>query len=189
MLERTKSSYTILCEGNSENAYIQNLNRFLDENGYNFTFNPKKIGCGHFTAVQQKYRVEKKKNPKSDIKIWVDRDTYIRNDCGDGDKYQEKPQYLPNFIFSVMNFEDFLAMHLDDKTLDNWFQVCSREKHNIAPMTEDKYLPLVRQYLFSNDIPFEITTAQLNNLFSNNAKYFFNCDFASLLFELINKHE
>ena len=149
------------------------------------------IGCGHFTAVQQKYRVEKRNNPKSDIRIWVDRDTYIRNDCGDGEKYQEKPQYLPDFIFSVMNFEDFLAMHLDETVLENWFQVCSREKHNITPMTEDKYLPLVRQHLFDNyekgDTPFEITETRLKNLFSNNAKYFFNCDFANFLQELMKQ--
>lgn len=193
MVSAKKVAYIIVCEGNSEKAYIQNLNRFLDDNGYGFTLIPKIVGCGHFTRVQAKYRQEKKNNPKADIRIWVDNDTYKRNDARDGDKYQKKSKHLPDFMFSVMNFEDFLALHSDGKILENWFQVCSREKHHIKPMIEEKYMPLVRKHLFKDyqkgDIPFAINEERLNNLFRNNALYFFNCGFVNFIQELMGRYK
>lgn len=193
MIVAKKASYIIVCEGSSEIAYIQNLNRFLDDNGYGFILIPKIVGCGHFNSVQNKYRSEKKKNPKADVLIWVDKDTYHRNDVGDGKKYENKSKTLPDFMFSVMNFEDFLALHTDEGVLENWFQVCSREKHHINPMTEERYMPLFKAHMFTNyqkgDIPFVINEERLNNLFKNNAKYFFNCGFASFLQNLMSDNK
>lgn len=190
----TKRPYIIICEGNSEYTYIQKLNRFLSENDYNFTLNAKIVGTGHYKAVQKKYRDERKNNPKLPIEIWVDKDTYVRNDEGDKDNYKNKSSKIPDFLFSTMNFEDFLALHTDKKTLENWFQICSRKKHHITPMKETEYLPLVKENLFSNynkgDIPFEITQDRLKQLFKqkNIPEYFFRCDFADLLEKLIKEN-
>ena len=179
-----KRPYIIICEGNSEYAYIQKLNRFLSENNYNFTLIAKIVGTGHYKSVQQKYLYEHKNNPKLPIKIWVDKDTYVRNDEGDKDNYAHKSAKIPDFLFSMMNFEDFLALHTDKKT-------CSRRKHHLSPMKETEYLPLVKEYLFPNyskgDIPFEITSERLEQLFKQKdiKEYFFRCGFADLLEELI----
>ncbi|MBE6446235.1 MAG: hypothetical protein E7021_02410 [Alphaproteobacteria bacterium] len=186
-----KRPYIIICEGNSEYAYIQKLNRFLVENNYNFTLIAKIVGTGHYKSVQKKYLYEHKNNPKLPIKIWVDKDTYVRNDEGDRDNYEHKSS--TDFLFSIMNFEDFLALHTDEKTLENWFQICSRKRHHISPMKEAEYLPLVKEHLFPNytkgDIPFEITSEKLEQLFKqkNNPKYFFRCGFADLLEELMKE--
>lgn len=189
----TRRPYIIICEGNSEYAYIQKLNRFLSENGYDFTLIAKRVGTGHYKEVQKKYNIERKNNPKLPIEIWVDKDTYIRNDEGDGDKYAQKPSKIPDFLFSVMNFEDFLALHTDKDILENWFQICSRNKHHITPLKESEYLPLVKEHLFPNynkgDIPFEITSEKLEQLFKQKSSqnYFFRCGFADLLEKLIQE--
>lgn len=193
MAEVKNSSYIVICEGNSEYAYIQKLNRFLSENGYTFILNPKIVGCGHFKDVQRRYKIEKKNNTRTPIVIWVDKDTYIRNDCGDKDNYEAKNDNLPKFMFSIMNFEDFLALHTKPNKLEKWFQVCSRQKHHITPMKEDVYLPLVQKHLFADykkgDIPFDINMQALNALFSNNeAPFIFRCDFADFIKELMQKH-
>lgn len=189
-----KQPYIIICEGNSEYAYIQKLNRFLSENNHNFTLIAKIVGTGHYKEVQRKYRSERKNNPKLPIEIWVDKDTYVRNDEGDRDNYAHKSSKIPDFLFSTMNFEDFLVLHTDKQTLEKWFQICSRQHHHITPMKESGYLPLVKQHLFPNytkgDIPFDITTERLEQLFKNKNKseYFFRCEFADLLEKLIKNN-
>ena len=189
----TKRPYIIICEGNSEYAYIQKLNRFLVEHNYDFTLSARIVGTGHYKEVQRKYRKEQKNNPNLPIKIWVDRDTYFRNDEGDGYNYEHKSSKIPSFLFSTMNFEDFLALHTDEKTLENWFQVCSRRHHHSRPLKEIEYLPLVKEHLFSNynkgDIPFEITSDKLERLFKqkDSPKYFFRCGFADFLETLMKE--
>ena len=188
-----KRPYIIICEGNSEYTYIQKLNRFLLENNFNFTLNAKIAGSGHYTKIKNKYLNEHKNNPKLPIKIWVDKDTYVRNDEGDNDKYERNLSKIPDFLFSTMNFEDFLALHTDEKTLENWFQVCSRRHHHSRPLKEVEYLPLVKEHLFSNynkgDIPFEITSDKLERLFKqkDSPKYFFRCGFADFLETLMKE--
>ena len=190
-----KRPYIIICEGNSEYAYIQKLNRFLVENNYNFTLIAKIVGTGHYKSVQKKYLYEHKNNSKLPIKIWVDKDTYVRNDDGDKDNYARKLPKIPDFLFSTMNFEDFLALHTDKRTLENWFQICSRKRHHLSPMKETEYLPLVKEHLFSNyskgDIPFEITSERLEQLFKQKdiKEYFFRCGFADFLEELMNTNK
>ena len=184
-----KRPYIIICEGTSEYAYIQKLNRFLVENNYDFTLNAKIVGSGHYKPIQKKYLYERKNNPKLPIKIWVDKDTYVRNDEGDRENYEKKPSKIPDFLFSTMNFEDFLALHTDKETLEHWFQICSRKKHHITPLKESDYLPLVKEHLFANyskgDIPFEITSEKLEQLFKQKEEYFFRCGFADFLEKLI----
>ncbi len=50
----------ILCEGNSEYAYIQELNRFLREEEKNVVLIAKTIGSGHYADVKRKFSAEKK---------------------------------------------------------------------------------------------------------------------------------
>lgn len=189
-----KKSYTVICEGISEYAYIQQLNRWLNDNDYSCVLLPKPAGSGHFTAVQRKYQSEKRANPKQDIIIWVDKDTYVRNDAKDRENYEHKSKKMPDFQFSVMNFEDFLVLHLDSYVLENWFQICSRHRHHIKPMTENIYLPLLCQHIFNNyvkgELPFDIDTNSLTKLLRNNkGKHFFRSNFVDLLEELMSKHK
>lgn len=167
-----KKMYLIVCEGSSERAYIQELNRFLDKNDYNFTLVPQIIGSGHCKTAIQKYKDVKRNNSRQPIYIWVDKDTYIRNDQNDAHIYEKKSKNIPDFFFSWQNFEDFLVMHLDDDNMKIWIQECVRHSHNITPMHQDTYLPLLKNHCFKNyekgQIPFVITLERLRNLFVHN---------------------
>ena len=82
-----------------------------------------------------------------DIIIWVDRDTYTRNDQKDAEKYARKPDNIPGFKFSYMNFEDFLAMH-DDRHLAKWTSICNDHHNFFTPMHSPVYAPLFRREIF-----------------------------------------
>lgn len=187
-----KDTFIIVCEGNSENAYIQELNRFLDTNDYPFTFVSKPIRNGHYKPTTLKYKEVEKNNKRSNIFIWVDKDTYLRNDENDGDNYQHKPVRIPNFMFSHLNFEDFLVMHLDEGTVLKWQQICERHRHFEYPMHSAEYMPLLTSYIFPNyrkgQIPFEITQEHLDNLFKTqqNPNIKFKCDFVEMIIAMFS---
>ena len=182
-----KKIHVIVCEGNSENAYIQELNRFLDSGDYPFTFVPKPIHNGHYKAVTSKYQDVKKKSPRSLILIWVDKDTYQRNDENDGENYSRKPSKIPNFMFSVFNFEDFLVMHMDEAIVLKWQDICEKHGHFDMPMHSEQYISLLRENIFPNykkgELPFEITKDHFENLLRNqqNQNIKFECDFANMI--------
>lgn len=182
-----KKTYVIVCEGNSENAYIQELDRFLDSNDYPFTFVSTPIRNGHYKAVTSKYQDVKKRSPRSNIFIWVDKDTYQRNDNNDGDNYSCKPAKFPNFMFSFFNFEDFLVMHMDETIVLEWQDICEKRGHFKNPMHSEQYLPLLKKNIFPNykkgELPFEITKEHFENLLQNqqNPKIKFKCDFADMI--------
>ena len=47
-----------------------------------------------------------------------------RNDNKNQDQYLKKPRNIPNFYFSYMNFEDFLALH-NKEWAEKWKEICS----------------------------------------------------------------
>lgn len=116
----TQKPYIILCEGSSEYAYIQILNRILNDNNINISFVAKGIGTGHFSDVEKAYKKQCKENKKIDKVIWVDKDIYKRNDRNNGIEYAGKADNISDFLFTTYNFEDFLVMHLDDDTVNKW---------------------------------------------------------------------
>ena len=99
----------VVCEGSSEFAYIQELNRLMREMECSVVFRPIAVGSGFYAAVQSKYREIKRANPRGDICIWVDADIYIRNERNCNDAYRRRPAGVPAFLFSRQNFEDFLC--------------------------------------------------------------------------------
>jgi len=165
----------LLCEGESECAYIQVLNRYLRENEYNFKFIPKLIGSGFYTDVHKKLQEERKNNPRTPIKILLDDDIYVRNE---GKREQDNSSMLANsgykgvFLFNTHNFEDFLMLHYDDDTLNLWLTKCSETNHRDFPMHSAQFIPLVKdifpdyekgELLFS-----AIDQEKLDNLFRHN---------------------
>jgi hypothetical protein len=119
----------IVCEGNSELAYIQELNRLMREMELNAVFRPISVGTGFYTAVQTKYREVKRANPRAEIYIWVDSDIYERNERDCNTAYNHRPAGVPVFLFSQKNFEDFLATHLSSEKLQQWLEVCRQNGH------------------------------------------------------------
>ncbi|MBQ8784523.1 MAG: hypothetical protein IJZ59_00580 [Alphaproteobacteria bacterium] len=188
-----KNVYIIICEGPSEKAYLQELNRYLEDNDYPVTIVPKTINNGHFKPAQIKFNEVKKQNPKDIIYIWVDKDTYIRNDEGDGEKYNKKPKNIPDFHFNYHNFEDFLAMHMPDDILSNWQEICRKKNHFNKPLHANIYEPLYKQNIINDyekgSMPFPITKEQIINALKNqkDTSVLFKSDFLNLLDDLIKK--
>ena len=180
----------LLCEGESEYAYIQELNRYLRENECNFKFIPKVIGSGFYSEVQKKHKEVRKDNPRTPIRILLDDDIYVRN----GDNHEQDNSsklansgYKEEFLFNVHNFEDFLMLHCDDETLNQWLIKCAEKNHKNTPMHSEQYMPLVKEIFpdyEKGELPFSPNDQEkLDNLFRHNEdnSIFIKSDFATYL--------
>lgn len=162
----------VVCEGDSEVAYVNELNRLLYRDPFGFKMLAFRAVCaesGHFDRIKRVVKTEKAANPSSRLLVWVDFDVYCRNDLNNRLKYQNR-KGLPDFLFSVMNFEDFLMMHCETPQLKAWTEVCRRHRHFEVPMHAWEYEPLFRDFwpdYQKGDMPFELTRQRLEQLFVN----------------------
>ena len=144
----------IIVEGPSERAYMQRLISFLgsdmpldeDEFSPRLIFYPRvtnnNIGGGSYSLVRKAYRDESRRNSKCQLMIWVDRDIYVRN----SNRYERasaagyaKKESMPDFHFSVMNFEDFLALHFEEETFAQWKIAFDKQRHFVTPLHSEEY--------------------------------------------------
>ena len=186
----------VVCEGNSERAYLQELNRFLRENEIPLHFISAVSEGGDFCKVNLCYRKCRKNNKKTTIVVWVDDDIYKRNDRKCGDNYATKPQGIPDFMFNMENFEDFIVMHLLDDKVEAWKAICTREGHFTSPMHAINYVPLLLKHsilpgykkgTFSECLV--IDQGSLDNLRRHNTDSTlpFSSDFAKFMIEEIER--
>lgn len=172
------SNYTpvqIVCEGDSECSYIQQLNRILQRGPYgSAAFTPYSAGTGYFKNVKREFNriIRTQRNCK--VIAWVDRDIYIRNDkkCNDN-RIKDK---VITFYFSTMNFEDFLMLHQNYELAKKWFDLVNSKDHWKDPLCEQQYLRLFKKFFHNykkGELPFEIQKEQLTNLFFNTKENFF----------------
>jgi hypothetical protein len=186
-----KRPILVICEGPSERAYLQELNRYFEEEDIPLIFIAKPSNGGQYALVKNTYSKTKKDNPRSAIYIWVDRDRYMRNDNDDMKNYQSKSSGIPDFLFSEMNFEDFLTMHLDREELNKWWNSCAGRNHFTSPSHSGEYIPAFMAFIGSDyskgEMPIEINCHSLKNLkrHQEDTSIPFKCDFADLLFQLI----
>lgn len=75
----------------------------------------------------------------------MDDDIYVRQDSAaerrNRASYMSKTAGIPDFVFSFHNFEDFLALHLDDAALQHW-HTSFDPAHVAKPLHSVDYLPL-----------------------------------------------
>ncbi len=140
----------VVCEGESEWTYLQRLNSALAgepfpegwvEPPVRFIGRPKKtgVGKGAFKAVERELRKEMKRNPSAEKWAWVDADLYVRDYKACGTNYRNRAAGIPPFHFTVFNFEDFLALHLDDEGFGRWVEVMTKAGHFKEPLHWDDY--------------------------------------------------
>lgn len=157
-----------MCEGASEKAYIQELNRYLEEEDIPLRFIPRPSNGGQYTPVVRKYKEVRRDNKTTEIFIWVDYDRYQRNDNSDADNYRSKSDDIPNFLFSNKNFEDFLCMHLNRSEMVRWWTSCVGRDHFSTPSHSNEYMPVFRAFIGENyekgAMPINISCHTLNNL-------------------------
>ncbi|MGN0867668.1 MAG: hypothetical protein ACI4SG_08355 [Oligosphaeraceae bacterium] len=177
----------VLCEGKSEMAYAQELNRLLREQEIPAVFQPVLVGTGYFPSVFSKYKSVRRGNPRTRIFIWVDWDIYARNDKQTMDAYAAKPVGVPDFFFSRQNFEDFLATHLHRDKLKAWVEICRQRGHLQNPLCSEEYLSLLKSHLFDHYVkgalPFELTRERIRQMLANQKETSMPlvCDFAQAI--------
>lgn len=142
--------HIIVCEGESEWAYLQRLQSFLlkQELPVGVFEPPLRLiapeRCiakgGRFSTLKKYYNHFRKENKNSSIKIWADFDLYHRNDNQCAVQYALKTAGIPDFYFSFHNFEDFYALHLDVGQFKEWLQF-GGQGHFSNPLHSYDYLP------------------------------------------------
>lgn len=185
----------VVCEGDSEAAFLQEFNKYLQNKEIKLRFIISNVGTGHYNKVKKKYNEVRKKNRHAKfIAIWVDKDIYLRNEQGNFTKYSKKGD-IPDFRFTYMNYEDFLTLHYDKK-LRKWTEICNSKNHFRKPMHKKEYMPLFTKYIYPNyekgSLPFDLNPENIKTLFKNNRKAENNpnaihCEFISFLDDLLAK--
>jgi hypothetical protein len=148
-------SHIIICEGESERAYIQRLQGFLDDlplpDGEPFAtplrFIPNLVGTGSFGKLTARYKVARlSARNNSSIQIWTDFDLYHRNDRNCAHQYAAKPPGIPHFLFSYHNFEDFFALHFNGPELNQWlaFGSSAGQNHFATPLHSGDFVPAIK---------------------------------------------
>ncbi|MEI6338582.1 MAG: hypothetical protein WCQ57_08385 [Verrucomicrobiota bacterium] len=176
--------HIIVCEGESEWAYLQNLQRFLDSQPLPpETFATPLIfispvsavaKTGSFGKIKNTYNRTRTDNRTSrSIQIWADFDLYHRNDYKCAEHYAAKTAGIPDFLFSFHNFEDFFALHFDGNAFQEWlhFGGSSGQNHFQTPLHSDGYLPEIKRIFpgyYKGQLPTGfVSWASLRNLKTN----------------------
>ncbi len=175
--------HIIVCEGESEWAYLQRLQSFLEaEPLVDGAFEPPLrfivperviVKNGSFGKLKSRYTQTRRDNRNVSIQVWADFDLYHRNDQQCADNYAAKTAGIPDFLFSFHNFEDFFALHSDGEALASWLQFGGQAGHNhfTTPLHAAGYLPEIQRifpgYGKGDLSPDFITWASLKNLKSN----------------------
>ena len=174
--------FIIICEGESEWAYLQRLQGFFDdlelppksfETPLKFIV-PKRVivKTGSFGKMKSCYNRTLKENKKARIHIWADFDLYHRNDQKCAENYRTK-KGIPDFHFSFHNFEDFFALHFEGEALVQWLQfgAAAGQNHFDKPVHSSDYLPEIKRIFpdyAKGALPADfVSWSTLNNLKSN----------------------
>ena len=191
------SPILIVCEGSSEENYITQLNRLFRYPGSECkVFIPCNAHSGKYSFIRKKYNdvLKKNKKQKDNIKIWLDKDLYIREGTEEYSRYNSKEYLISQCLFSLMNFEDYLALHCSPEIAEEWQNTCESNNHLVVPMHASQYEELFNKFISKNfstdyrkgDVPFELTQGALFQLFDNlkSKRFKFENDFGTFLMNL-----
>lgn len=166
----------IVCEGKSDFAYLNALQRFIDNDiplppGQDdpllrFVPFPEPLGTctGAYDKIIEAYRDAVEEFYPDPVEIWVDADIYIRNESlksdptrHNGTEYANRQSDIPIFNFSYHNFEDFIALHCDKDTFQRWKTNVLQARqsrgnkfclpHHDYPLSRNEYSPLFQKVL------------------------------------------
>ena len=172
--------HIIVCEGESERAYLQRLQAFLDDQEVaagSFDAPLCFIGPEHavanigtFGKIKSTYNKTRTANRGRSIHVWADFDLYHRNDKHCATHYAAKTAGIPDFLFSFHNFEDFIALHTSGDEFREWLSLGNEGYfENPAPSPEHSELikKIVKGYR-KGSLPADfVTKERLMNLKAN----------------------
>lgn len=189
----SKKIYLIVCEGDSEFAYVQQLNRYLNEKGLGVVLIPANAHGGGFKSIRQFCR-EKKTQANGRTFVFVDRDIYFRDDDQNGTMYESEKHLLPPFQFQTWNFEDFLLLHFSPALIEQWRDVSASNGHANMPKRGKEFLPIFEAFCHDHndelkfllpyekgDMPFSLTDQHFANLRFNNSGSYPHSEFAKII--------
>lgn len=174
--------YIIVCEGQSEWAYLRRLQGFLDDQPMESgQFQPPLIfiapesaiaKTGECKVLVKRFKEKRGENKTSLIEIWTDFDLYHRNDNSCADNYRVKASGIPDFLFSYHNFEDFFALHHAGDTFQSWLDYGRTERrHFEIPLHAKEYEPEIKRIFpgyAKGDLPVDfVNWNSLKNLKNN----------------------
>lgn len=178
----------ILCEGESERTYVQMINKlFKFKDTSCVVFKAVCVQCGYWDKLQKAYKKACKDNPKCSIFSFIDHDIYLReSDMDRNGKYfnllNDDNIIAKSVLFSHMNFEDVLMLHLDKKILKDWIDVMNAYNHFNAPLFAKEYVPIFDNFCnvhkdelpdnwsslyVKGVIPFELTKERILTMVDN----------------------
>lgn len=175
----TKCHYLVICEGSSEVAYVQELNRFLNEEGFRLVFSVVDACGGGFNRIRQICRQNRLKR-QTHAFVLVDRDLYCDGECVNARRYAQWKDSLPPFYFQYFNFEDFLLMHYPKSIVEAWKEKVAASHHFERPLPETEYMPFFVSFIKEHkaelqieeykkgSLPFVLTRQKLEMLWQNN---------------------
>lgn len=175
--------WTIICEGDSECAYVNQLCRLLLASGVQENFQAIPVGGGDFKLILGACKANKYTSRLPFFKVMLDYDRYKRNDRDCNKRYEaaKKKIKLPDFLFQHHTFEDFLLMHCSVDIVRAW-QVFAKAHFFNTPLTKGPYIERLKAFAQQHpgelawvtsykkgEFPFsELTLDHLRNLFANN---------------------
>lgn len=176
--------HIIVCEGESEWAYLQRLQAFIDdqevpphtfEAPLRFISPESAIAKnGSFGKIKAIYNDARKANGmRCSIQVWADFDLYHRNDKRCAEHYARKTAGIPDFLFSFHNFEDFYALHFDGDALGEWLRFGGPfgRHHFTSPLHSHGYMPEIERifpgYKKGGLPPNFVSKSSLRNLKNN----------------------
>lgn len=193
----------ILCEGNSETGYITKLNKFLDDNDYNFTFCSENLkGCfpsktdtgdGAYNRITNKFKNLLSKSKNGLFVIWLDNDVFKRGQLKKDILEKQLGKFASihkkvKIIYSYENFEDFLSMHLEQELFERWEKICLEKNHFETPMVSTVYEPLIRTIIdgyskekLPSEIQIDIDTIRILEERQNNKNFHAKCDLINFI--------
>jgi hypothetical protein len=199
-----KRIYYIICEGSSEENYIIKLNKFFRENSINCSFepyNPKGIIPETFSKIKKIYeKVSSEKiRRNAETIFWIDDDMFRRGeisrqkirDCFERLQDGNKVKHYYNYE----NFEDWLAMHLEEKLFLSYYDECNQRGHFEKPMYKKEYEPLIKKFIpfyEKSKLPCEIELNKdtLKTALTRNfdKKYKSKCDLAEIIGKVLEEN-
>ncbi len=134
-----------VCEGESEEAYIQKLNRFLKDYGIRCSLKligEDMDGGDSYHALNQKRK--SKCIPQQDERFFlIDSDKVQRKELDLRDIQSIDKQ--ATILLNTYNYEDYLALHLPPEQANEWLTVFTEAGHFQKPLHSHNYMPLYRK--------------------------------------------
>ena len=179
----TKKPILIICEGDSEYAYVQEVNRYLNDAGSRRVFIARNAGGGYFGNIRQYCRALKTKRNGRTF-VLADADIYERNDRGCGDQYAAEKEIVPPFLFQRWNFEEFLLLHCSREVVLDWLEIAKASGHLASPKHSEEFMPIFADFCEAHadrlgfvlpyekgDVPFPLDATRIANLQANTAEF------------------